>query len=64
LSEFGDALGGHNRARLEQYMEVVNLEEVVWEGGKTGAVTLFISYIGMVGMQRIKYKMVCRDRCD
>jgi hypothetical protein len=50
LSEFGDALGGHDRARLEQYMEVVTLEEVVWEGGRTGAVTLFISDIGMVGM--------------
>jgi hypothetical protein len=50
LSEFGDALVGHDRARLEQYMDVVTLEEVVWEGGRTGTVTLFISDIGMVGM--------------
>jgi len=41
-SEFGDALGGHDRARLEQYLEAVNLEAVVQEGGATGAETLFI----------------------
>jgi len=41
-SEFGDALGGHNQARLEEYLEVVNLEVVVWEASVTGADTLFI----------------------
>ena len=41
-SEFGDALGGHDRARLEEYLEAVDLEAVVWEGGETGAETLFI----------------------
>jgi hypothetical protein len=28
--------------KLEEYKEVVNLEAVVWEGGVTGAETLFI----------------------
>jgi len=28
-SEFGDALGGHDRARLEEYLEAVNLDVVV-----------------------------------
>jgi len=41
-SEFGDALGGHDRAILEEYLEAVNLEAVVREGGATGAETLFI----------------------
>jgi len=41
-SEFGDALGGHDRARLEEYLEAINLEAVVRERGKTGAQTLFI----------------------
>jgi hypothetical protein len=41
-SEFRDALGGYDPARVEEYMEAVNLEVVVWEGGTTGAETLFI----------------------
>jgi len=28
--------------RLEEYLEAVNLEAVVWEGGATGAEALFI----------------------
>jgi len=35
-SEFGDALSGHDRSRLE------DLEEVDQEGGTTGAESLFI----------------------
>jgi len=42
LCEFQDALGGHDRARLEEYLEAVNLEVVVREGGATGAETRFI----------------------
>jgi len=42
LIEFGDALAQYDRARLEEYMEAVNLEVVVQEGGATGAETLFI----------------------
>jgi len=57
LSEFEDALGGHDQSRLEVYLEAVDLEavdrEVVdleavdlnavgREGGATGAETLFI----------------------
>ena len=42
MSEFGDALGGHDRARLDEHWEVVNLKVVVWEGGTTAAETLLI----------------------
>jgi len=48
--DFGDTLRGHDRARLEVYLEAVNLEAVVWEGGATGAETLFIGYVLIVGM--------------
>jgi len=34
---FGDALAGYDRARLEEYLEVVDLE-----GGAMAAETLFI----------------------
>jgi len=37
LSEFGDALAGYDRARLEEYLEEVNLEAVVREGGATAS---------------------------
>jgi len=37
LSELGDALAGYDRARLEEYLESVDLE-----GGATAAETLFI----------------------
>jgi len=33
---------GYDRARLEEYLEAVDLEAVVREGGETGAETLFI----------------------
>jgi hypothetical protein len=36
-SEFGDALAGYDRVRLEEYLEPVDLE-----GGATAAETLFI----------------------
>jgi len=36
-SEFGDALAGYDRARLEEYLEAVNLE-----GGAMATETLFI----------------------
>jgi len=36
-SEFGDALADYDRARLEEYLEAVDLE-----GGATAAETLFI----------------------
>ena len=39
---FGDTLGGHDRSRLEEYLEVVDLEVVEWEGGATAAETVFI----------------------
>jgi len=38
----GDALGGRDRAGLEEYWEAVILEVVVREGGAMGAETLFI----------------------
>jgi hypothetical protein len=41
-SDFGDELGGCDRARLEEYLVALNLDAVVQEGGKTGAQTLFI----------------------
>jgi hypothetical protein len=37
LSELSDAIGGHDRARMEEYFEAVNLEPVDWEGGAPGA---------------------------
>jgi len=42
LSKFGDALGGHNGARLQENLEVVNLEAVVREGAAMVAETVFI----------------------
>jgi hypothetical protein len=42
LSEFGDALGGHDRSRLEEYLEEVDLEAVNSEGGAKATGTLFI----------------------
>jgi hypothetical protein len=42
LSEFGDALGGHDQSRLEEYLEVVDLQAVDQEGGAMAAETLFI----------------------
>jgi hypothetical protein len=37
-----DALGGHDRSRLDEYLEVVDLEAVDWEGCVLAAETLFI----------------------
>ena len=42
MSEVGDALGGYDQSRLEQYLKVVDLEAVDREGGATAAETLFI----------------------
>jgi hypothetical protein len=49
-SEFGDALEGYDRARLEEYweavnLETVNLEAVVQEAGAMRAETLFIGLL-------------------
>jgi len=41
-SEFRDTLGGLDRSRLEEHLEVVNLVAVDWEGGATAAETQFI----------------------
>jgi hypothetical protein len=41
-SDFGDAFGGHDQLRLEEYLELVDLEAVDREGGATAAVTLLI----------------------
>jgi hypothetical protein len=43
--ELRDALQGHDRARLEKYLDVVDLE-----GGATAAETLFIGQLEIVGM--------------
>jgi len=37
-----NTLGGHDRSRLEEYLEVVDLEAVDRKGGVTAAETLFI----------------------
>jgi hypothetical protein len=42
LSEFGDALGGDDRSRFGEYLEVADLEVIEREGGATAAETLFI----------------------
>jgi len=46
---------------LEEYLEAVSLEPVVREGGVTGAETLFIGSLVIVGMYRIEYNMFCRE---
>jgi hypothetical protein len=50
LSEFGDAHGGHDRARLEKFLEAVNLNAEVQAGRMTGAEMVLISYLILVGM--------------
>jgi hypothetical protein len=47
--------------RVEQHLEAVNLEAVVQEGGTTGAETIFIGLLVIVGMRRIECCMVCRE---
>ena len=44
MSEFGDALAGYDRARLEEYLEAVDSE-----AGTTAAETLFIAELVIVG---------------
>jgi len=44
-SEFGDAVEGYDWARLEEYLEAVDLE-----GGTMAADTLFISLLVIMGM--------------
>ena len=43
--EFGDALAGYDRARLEEHLEAVDSE-----GGATAAETLLIVQLVIVGM--------------
>jgi len=50
LSEHRDALGGRDRASLEEYLEAINLEAVVREGGAMGAETLFVGKLVIEGM--------------
>jgi hypothetical protein len=40
--EFRDVLGGHNSARLEEDLEAVHVEVVVWGGGAMGAEIDFV----------------------
>jgi hypothetical protein len=37
-----DALGGHDQARLEEYMGAAYLKAVIQEGGATGSENLYI----------------------
>jgi hypothetical protein len=46
---------------LEEYLEVVNLQAVVWEGGAMGAETLFIGKLVIMEMLRIEYNTVCQE---
>jgi len=50
LSEQRDALGRHDRASLMEYLEAVNLEAVVREGGAMGVETLFVGKLVIEGM--------------
>ena len=45
MSEFGDALAGYDRVRLQEYLEAVDLV-----GGAMAAETLFSGYLLIVGM--------------
>jgi hypothetical protein len=47
---FGDILGGHDQARWDMSLEGDNLKAIVWEGGATGAETLFIGKLAIVEM--------------
>jgi len=40
--EFGVALGGRDQWRMEEYLELVDLEYVDWEGGVMAVETRFI----------------------
>lgn len=45
-------------------MTVLNSEEIVQEGGETVAGNQFIGSLVIVGMQKYKYNMVCREMRD
>jgi len=42
LTKFGDVLVGHDRVKLEEFLEAVDQEAEVGEGGTMGAETVFI----------------------
>jgi hypothetical protein len=46
---------------LAEYVEVVDLEAVVQEGGPEAAETPFISYLIIVGMYRVEFNMVRQE---
>jgi hypothetical protein len=50
VSEFGDALGGHDRASLEEYLEVVDLDVVGGEARQVLRLYSSVSYLETVGM--------------
>jgi len=62
--EFGDALRGHDRWRLKEFLKAVDLEAVDpqavdpktvdREGGAMGAETVFLGSLVFVGMHRIE----------
>jgi len=60
LSESGDALEGQVQARLEEYMGAFKGRE----GGTTGAETLFVGELVIVGMLRVDYNKVRREMRD
>jgi len=50
LSKCGDALRDHDQLKIEEYLEAVNLEAAVREGGITVAETLFLGELVIVGI--------------
>jgi hypothetical protein len=50
LCKFDYALGGHDEVRLEEYLNVINLEAVVCEEQARGGETLFIGELIKAGM--------------
>jgi hypothetical protein len=50
LREFGDAPGGHDKSRLEEYMEEVDLKAVDQKRGVMAADTRFVGYLIVRGM--------------
>ena len=50
MSKIGDALGGTEQSRLEECLEVVDMEAVDREGGATAAETVFIRYLVIMRM--------------
>lgn len=53
-SKFGAVLRGDDAVGLEEYLEMVNLEDLVWKSGQTVVAPLFIDSLVIMGMNRFQ----------